>query len=185
MTTFQLPLELLSASSQMASTPLTQTENSSMDRLLSRYSSFFSLLKGASWLIRYKFFLSKVRKTSLPQFNRSLAVEELTVAENNLIRYIQRHHFGFLIRRLDSGHILKTGEFPRYMLKLQPVLNDGILRVGGRLANAPVEWEVKHPMINLGSSPFTTLLIQKHHIEVGHSGMSHTWTSLRQRYMGW
>ena len=40
MTTFQLPLELLSASSQMASTSLTQTENSSMDRLLSRYSSF-------------------------------------------------------------------------------------------------------------------------------------------------
>ena len=45
MTTFKLPLELLSASSQMASTSLTQTENSSMDRFLSRYSSFFSLLK--------------------------------------------------------------------------------------------------------------------------------------------
>ena len=104
------------------------------------------------------------------------------MAENSLIRYIQRHHFGFLIKRLDSGHILTKGEFPRYMLKLQPVLNDGILRVGGRLANAPVEWEVKHPIIIRGSSPFTTLLILKHHIEVGHSGMSHTWTSLRQRY---
>ena len=103
MTTFQLPLELLSASSQMVSTSLTQTENSSMDRLLSRYSSFFSLLKGASWLIRYKsFLLSKVRKTSLPKFNRSLAVEELIVAENNLIRYIPRDHFGFLIKKLDS-----------------------------------------------------------------------------------
>ena len=42
MTTFQLPLALRSASLQMASTSLTQTENSSMDRLLSRYSSFFS-----------------------------------------------------------------------------------------------------------------------------------------------
>ena len=82
MTTFQLPLELLFASSQMASTSLTQIENSSMDLLLSRYSSFFSLLKGAGWLIGYKsFLLSKVRKTSLPQFNRSLAVEELIVAE--------------------------------------------------------------------------------------------------------
>ena len=117
----------------------------------------------------------------LPQFNRSLAVEELIVAENNLITYIQRHHFGFLIKWLESGHILKKGKFPQYMLKLQPVLNDGIFRVGGRLANAPVEWEVKHPIIITGSSPFTTLLILKHIIEVGHSDMSHTWTSLRQR----
>ena len=68
------------------------------------------------------------------------------------------------------------------MLKFQPVLINGILRVGGRLANAPVEWEVKHPVIIPGSSPFTTLLILKHHIEVGHSGMSHALTSLRQRY---
>ena len=68
------------------------------------------------------------------------------------------------------------------MLKLQPVLNDGILRVGGRLDNAPVAWEMKQPMIITGSSPFTTLLIPKQHIEVGHSGVSHTWTSLRQRY---
>ena len=183
MTTFQLPLELLFASSQMASTSLTQIENSSMDRLLSRYSTFFSLLKGTSWLICYKsFLLSKVRKTSLRKFNRFLAVEELIVAENNFIGYIQRHHFGFLIKKLDSGRILKKGEFPRYMLKFQPVLNDGILMVGGKLANAPVEWEVKHPIIIPDSLPFTTLLILKHHIEVRHSGMSHTWTSLRQRY---
>ena len=74
------------------------------------------------------------------------------------------------------------GSSPRYLLKLKPILVDGVLRVGGRLDKAPVDFSVRHPVILPSDSHFTALLILHHHQLVGHSGMGHTWASLRQSY---
>ena len=74
------------------------------------------------------------------------------------------------------------GSSPRYLLKLKPILVDGVFRVGGRLDKAPVDFSVRHPVIFPSDSHFTALLILHHHQIVGHSGMGHTWASLRQSY---
>ena len=68
------------------------------------------------------------------------------------------------------------------MLKLNPVIVDGILRVGGRLSQAPLPSNARCPIILPSSSHLTELLIQYHHSLVGHSGMGHTWSSLRQQF---
>ena len=73
------------------------------------------------------------------------------------------------------------GSSPRYLLKLKPILVDGVLRVGGRLDKAPVDFSVRHPVILPSDSHFTAPLIL-HTQLVGHSGMGHTWASLRQSY---
>ena len=73
-------------------------------------------------------------------------------------------------------------KLPRFLLKLNPILVDCILRVGGRSRNAPADFDSKHPIILPSDSPFTELIVKEHHLKVGHSGVGHTWSSLRQTF---
>ena len=59
---------------------------------------------------------------------------------------------------------------------------NGVLRVGGRLERAPVDYGNKHPVILPNNSHLIDLFIQEHHLEVGHLGVGHIRTSLRQHY---
>ena len=58
----------------------------------------------------------------------------------------------------------------------------GILRVGGRLENAPVVFESKQPAILPNKHHFTCLVICHHHLQVGHSSISHTWTRIQKKF---
>ena len=66
------------------------------------------------------------------------------------------------------------------MSKLNPIVVDGIVRVGGRLQNAPLDDEMKHPIILPSEHHVTKLLIIHHHHLVGHSGAGMTWTAQRE-----
>ena len=57
-----------------------------------------------------------------------------------------------------------------------------MLRVGGRLGRAPVDFDSKHPVILPQRSHFTELVIREHHALVGHSGAGQTWASLQQKF---
>ena len=66
--------------------------------------------------------------------------------------------------------------------KLNPIFILGILRVGGRIRNPTVDEDAKHPIVLSSYSHVTKFLIKHHHGVMGLSGMSYTWTSLRQKY---
>ena len=68
------------------------------------------------------------------------------------------------------------------MQKLRPFYLDGVLRAEGRLENTDVDVDVKHPIILPKTSHFTELVIRQYHTAVGHSGTSHTWSEIRQRF---
>ena len=68
------------------------------------------------------------------------------------------------------------------MQKLQPIEIDGIVRVGGRLEKTVVEFDVKHPIILPQKCHFSQLVIRQYHVEMGHSGTSHTWASVREKF---
>ena len=69
------------------------------------------------------------------------------------------------------------------MRKLHPQLDDsGILGVGGRLENAQVNYEIKHPIIMPYRHRVTELIILQHHQRVGHLGQEYVLSSLRQLY---
>ena len=65
---------------------------------------------------------------------------------------------------------------------LNPVLVDGILRVGGLLCHVPLAFSRKHPLILPSDHHVTRLIIQDQHRKGGHCGMANTWTQLRQTY---
>lgn len=67
-------------------------------------------------------------------------------------------------------------------VKRKPVLQDGILRVGGRLNKAAMPQEAKHPAILSKGSPIANLILQHTHQEVGHCGRNYMLAVLREKY---
>ena len=59
---------------------------------------------------------------------------------------------------------LKKSKIPAHMKKLHPFLDEkGILRVGGRLENALIKFEAKHPIVLPYRHHVTNLIISQHH----------------------
>ena len=58
--------------------------------------------------------------------------------------------------------------------KLNPVVNDGLLRVGGRLGEAPINKDGKHPVILPKYHHVVTLIVHHFHNLSGHAGLEYT-----------
>ncbi|XP_038072937.1 uncharacterized protein LOC119741257 [Patiria miniata] len=138
-----------------------------VDRLLKRHSSWHRLRKN--------YLRAKAKKQPTVDMQMLLTVDEMTRAEDAIILYIQGQSFcdelKFLQKdrvgsRRSQDYIKKTS--PLY--KLDPVLSaDGIIRIGGRLKNAPVDEGVKRPAVLPKNHHVVTLIVRHFHRESGHS----------------
>ena len=152
-------------------------------RLIERCSSLYKLKRLMALLLRCQTKFSRRTKISkLEPPDLSLSVDELRCAETELIKFLQRAHFPDVFAQPRHAEQIVTKNLLRYLQKLHPVIFDGVLRVGGRLGGAPVDFDSKHPVILPQHSHFTELVIREHHALVGHSGANHTWASLRQKF---
>ncbi|XP_071490097.1 uncharacterized protein [Diadema antillarum] len=146
-----------------------------MQDLFSRYSSWNKLKRAMACLLRYKkWLLAKAKGEGNGDMKSSLSAEELIEAERDIIKIMQKGVFGDYL----DGKELKSSA----VKKLNPIVVDGIVRIGGRLGNAPLDYDEKHPVILPHDHHVTRLLISHHHHLVGHSGAGMTWSSLRTRY---
>ena len=152
--------------------------------LIERCSSLYKLKRLMAWLLRCQTKFSRRTKISkLEPTDLSLSVDELRNAETELMKFLQRTHFSDVFAQPKHAEQIATKNLPRYLQKLYPVILDGVLRVGGRLEMAPVEFDSKHLVILPQRSHFTELVIREHHALVGHSGASHTWASVRPKFL--
>lgn len=84
--------------------------------------------------------------------------------------------FGEQISALSSG---KTVSRCSSIYRLDPILEDGLLRVGRRLSRGCMPEEVKHPLI-LSKEQHVSMLILKHvRQSLGHGGRAHTLSTTR------
>ena len=65
---------------------------------------------------------------------------------------------------------------------LDPYLENGILRVGGRLGRANLSEYARHPVILPRKNHITSLVIRHEHKKLGHVGRNHVLSNLRQKY---
>ena len=144
--------------------------------LLNRYSSWNQLRRSTAWLLRSKKLLqAKAKGTSTDDLKKpTLSAEELKQAEKAIVTLVQRDEFSTILEgNRPNGTVLS---------KLNPIVVDGIVRVGGRLQNAPLDDDMKHLIILPSDHQMTKLLIIHHHHLVGHSGAGMTCTVLREKY---
>jgi len=174
-----LPEEFRQLKQTVATSKVVETGTlASMEQRFERFSSFYKLKKAVAWILRLKGKSFKALTHYGP-----LTVDEISEAEIAIIKAIQKESFPKDYEYLNSDKALPLGNVASNPLKkLNPVSVSGVLHVGGRLCRSSYEFDVKHPVIMPSNSHVTSLLIEEYHRKVRHSGASHTWTSLRQRY---
>ncbi|XP_052895596.1 uncharacterized protein LOC128302785 [Anopheles moucheti] len=110
----------------------------------------------------------------------SLTATELRIAELRLCQLAQRDSFAEELDDLKRGK--RVGE--RSKLKwLSPYLDEeGMLRIGGRLGNANISKDVKHPIILAASHHLSSLLVSAYHLKLLHAGPQLMLATIRQRF---
>jgi len=139
------------------------------------FSSWSKLLRVMAWCLR---FVDKVK--GLRQQPSFLEVGELQRAEKFIIKAVQADEFSDEIHQLQTE---KTVNPTNKLSQLNPFLDeDGLLCVGGRLANANLPFRVKHPYILPKSHSVTSLIVRFYHIKYLHAGIKLLHSSIKQRF---
>lgn len=145
--------------------------------IFTRYSSYTKLLRVVAYM--YRFIINTA--SCGPKLCGCLEVFEIENALMTLIKLAQLEAFPNEIKILKSGRVenLKNNS----LLPLNPFFDSfGILRVGGRLENARLEFKQKHPIILPRHHALTTLIIRNMHLSQLHAGQQVLKSALRQQF---
>ena len=99
-----------------------------------------------------------------------LSVEEFAEAEKEIISFCQRQRFPEELACLQNGERVKKSS---HIYKFDPILENGVLRVGGRLDRAAMPDEAKHPALLAKDLHLSTLILNHVHQVTGHGGRNH------------
>ena len=161
-----------------------EEKENAVHKLLHHFSDWTRLKRAIAWWLRLKMMLrNKTKKTDRA---RSLTVPELDIAEHAIIAHVQRNAYPAEVTALNlkKDHPSGNGILPKSsgIIKLDPQLHNGILKVGGRLKNAQIPDDAKHQVILPRKHHVTNLIVQHTHRQVGHGGQNHVLSILRQKY---
>ncbi|XP_024868253.1 uncharacterized protein LOC112452346, partial [Temnothorax curvispinosus] len=147
------------------------------DDLLSRFSTFRRLVRVTATCLR---FADRCKKRNEVKSLQPLTVEELEHARVCLVKREQLSAFEAEIRALQKNKIIPRNSSLRH---LTPFLDNlGLLRVGGRLKHAELQYETKHPLLLPHHSRLTELIILHEHTRHCHAGADATLAAVRQVY---
>ncbi|XP_037302804.1 uncharacterized protein LOC119193309 [Manduca sexta] len=131
------------------------TESPEKERWLpdpTRFSKYETLVRATARVLAF----ADIARRKTPH----LEVGHLKRAELLLMQQAQRESFGEELQRLKSSQpVQRTSR----LFKLDPVLEDGVLRVRGRIGAATVPDDAKRPVILDGRHPVTKLIVLQEH----------------------
>lgn len=142
--------------------------------LIYRYSSLNTLLRITALCIR---FIGKLRN-SLDTSPSLISPKDLQQAKLLWIRATQTAYFSHEIQLLTKGSLLPHSHpFSRLTAFID---KGGVIRVGGRLNEAQLNYEERHLAILPRNSPLTKLIIDQAHRATLHGGTQLTLSRVRQ-----
>ncbi|XP_062557813.1 uncharacterized protein LOC134222669 [Armigeres subalbatus] len=146
--------------------------------LIYRYSNLGYLLRIGSWLRRFCDNCVRSKKKE-PLATGFLSPEEIDRTLITLIRRVQQLHFKEEYRLLNSGQPVGHQSKLRF---LHPEVVNGIIRVGGRLHNASISIDEKHPIVLPTKNRLTEMIARREHLKTLHAGPNLLLSTIRQRY---
>ena len=158
----------------------------SLDDVILRFSSWLKLRKFVAWMLRYRKHLREAvqrrkenRSESASVSLHPITVEELVMAETHILRYVQQGAYADEIHDLSSIKVVKKASS---LSKQDPTMVHGLLRVGGRLKNAPIQEDARCPIIVPKNHHIAELIVRDCHEKTGHSGLEYTLSMIREKY---
>ncbi|XP_043226749.1 uncharacterized protein LOC122383931 [Amphibalanus amphitrite] len=146
----------------------------------SKFSSWTKYKRTVAWILRF-LRNSKLKGEQKRQRNLGpLTVSELHDAEKTILQMVHAEAYRTELHQLQAGQQLnkKSG-----IADLSPILDaDGILRVGGRLENAPLDEDARHPILLPAGSDVARMIIYETHRQLMHAGAEHTLNEVRQKF---
>jgi hypothetical protein len=166
-----------------------ESDSPVIDFIISRCSTWSKIKRIVAWVLLaiYKFKRKNVcnqitARCDAKVMTQTLALPDdmLARAEIVLISTIQLQYYEQEIRALKEGkHIQSSSD----IYQLDPFLDkDKLLRVGGRLDYASVDYDTKHQYLIPRQNLVAYLLIRDTHKAVGHLGKNSTLMELRKRF---
>ncbi|KXJ70776.1 hypothetical protein RP20_CCG022513 [Aedes albopictus] len=141
---------------------------------MTKFSSFRRLQRIVGYILRF------IRNTKLPRSLRNiskfLTIPEMRQSLEVIVRYIQQTEL------FEDIHSLKSGQPTRRLANLCPIIDNDLLRVGGRLQNSRLSYNAKHQLILPNKNPITESLVRALHEENLHVGPSGLISLIRQRF---
>ncbi|MBM6549342.1 DDE-type integrase/transposase/recombinase, partial [Streptococcus dysgalactiae subsp. equisimilis] len=153
-------------------------------QVIERISSWYKLLKTIAWLTRFasywRLMHTQRRKCSISV--GKLTPEEIQQAETDILCLVQSNAFPEEFRFLADKNLTRRSRRRTALSRLNPVLINGLLRVGGRLSNAAIPLDMKHPIIIPKNHHVSKLIAWYYHQNEGHAGLSHVISRIRTRF---
>ena len=144
------------------------------------YSSWNTLLRHTAWIIKLKNnWISWKRGNKASENFNVLHVSEIKEAETVLLKLSQIEAFtnDYLQLQLCQSLTPKSKLIP-----LQTIFDERIIRVGGRISQVHLPYEVKHQVIISPKQPIARLIITDIHERNFHAGRNATLALVRERF---
>lgn len=142
-----------------------------VDNLLEKHSSLTKIIRILAWVLRMK---------NTDQKMKYLTATELNNARLIIIKNIQHKEFSEEIHDLLQNKCVNKKS---KINNLYPMLDENnILRVGGRLKNANMDTEMRHPSIIPNHTRLADLIIDQAHELTFHGGARLTTSFIRRKY---
>ena len=133
---------------------------------------FYDLIHSTSSLSKLKTRIAIINKfidyIGKKTVTKKISCEDLRRSERLIWKFVQKTEFSNEYEQLNSDGELKRKHF---LNKLSPFIDEeGLMRSGGRLKNAPLPYDTKCPVILHGNSYPVQLFIKEIHSYCGHLG---------------
>src|SRR5215469_2118078 len=154
---------------------INENKENPLEILLQSTYNWYKLTKKVAYWLRVKEFLkNKV------MFKGNISVKEFDNAQYQIFKYLQNKEFGEIINKIRMKKGLNQKDV---LCKLNPFIDENnLLRVGGRIRNLNVPYDIKHPIILPGKHRVIEAMVLNAHEKLGHLGRHSVVTALRQRY---
>jgi hypothetical protein len=121
-----------------------------------------------------------VYKNSLNSKKIRVVFDASAKSNNVIVKSIQKRSFAQEYHQLSTGGGIEKNSTIR---NLSPFLDEnGVIRVGGRIRNANLAYNQKHPVLIPKNHNVTEVIIRHFHVKNLHSGTQSTLASIRQQY---
>ncbi|XP_055366070.1 uncharacterized protein LOC129604298 [Betta splendens] len=165
------PTELLVGDPEVKSVQAFATQVSEQRDVLNRLSRFSTWTRLIKVVARIKRLGCKLEHQS-----ELVTVEERKEAAKVVIKLVQQDTFSQELRLLRKGNSLPRSS---PLVRLDPILDDGLIRVGGRLKASSLDLELKHPVVLPKDSHVTRLILSHYHNQICHQGRNQTLMEIR------